>query len=997
MGPLPPVLLCVALLIISGAWGQVEFLSLPDTVSIKESSPIGTSVHSFSLLNCTNSNPAVTITAVIPPATYFNTPTQTVSAGPVYNLQRAGDATPQHDPGLRRSLPAADHIFPNGRAGGSVCRRNAQSTSPEGRHNTMEFLSLPDTVSIKESSPIGTSVHSFSLLNCTNSNPAVTLSCRASLSLFTVTDTTVLYGLDLTSGIFSLPILSRITPNSLCLLFAVEFLSLPDTVSIKESSPIGTSVHSFSLLNCTNSNPAVTITAVIPPATYFNTPTQTVSAGPVYNLQITLSSTATLNAQVVNEYILEITAVCGNDTAIGKLFVKIIDDLPEPQCEPKFASQVGDNVQVYSNVPASSTIYNVVLRLPRNVPVTYKITSPIPSLFTITSNGNVQSPAAGFANVNARFQLQITVTDSTGNTCNGTLTVEVLPVYRNTVNFTSSSYSVTIPENGGPGNSVTTVKANGISVLYELVNPSTAYYIEPASGMIKTTFNLDLDANPSLRTTVLEVRAYNRSQHTDSATATVTITVTDVNNIAPRCSPAIVVTEVPQTAPLGQSLANLVCTDPDYNSTGLTYSITSNANSLYSFRMVGSDLQINKTLNYDSYEMASVNFQYAATVVVTDNGTPKMTTNIPVFITVTPVNNYPPACVGPVTYSISESAAFGAVVGQFNATDADYPFNNVRYSIDGAGSPPVFYIVPRTGEIKLLGPLDFETKASYSLKITVVDLNNDIVPDPANQKTAFCPITINVQDFNDNPPICTPPFYSATIYSTLLTTTPIVSLSCSDKDVSNPVLFYSIVGGNDNNRFRMGSPTSSKDVLHNPFSYNTDGGIYDRTQYELLIRVTDSTTSPVYSTTATVFITVVPWTTTQPTTTSTTPIPVKQTAIVNKTLEYWQPDIWFMVVLTITAALFLAGIGLLTWALCTRYPLCARGPTEATQPLLQDRSLQNADPPANKNQQPPPPSKEKKDVAPVSPLSLQFDGRAQDPVTGREYLFNSHTGERRWI
>ncbi|XP_073447778.1 cadherin-related family member 4 isoform X2 [Aquarana catesbeiana] len=711
----------------------------------------------------------------------------------------------------------------------------------------------------------------------------------------------------------------------------VEFLSLPDTVSIKESSPIGTSVHNFSLINCTINNPTVTITSVIPPATYFNTPTQTLN-GSVFDLQITLSSTATLNAQVVNVYILQITAVCGNETITGQLFVNIIDDLPKPLCEPKFSSQVGDTVEVYSNVPASSPIYTVVL--PKNTTVTYKITSPSPSPFTISPDGTVQAPAAGFANANLNYQLQIQVNDTAGNTCNGTLNGQSSSCLPNSVNFTSSSYSVTIPENGGPGYLVTTLKATGTDVLYQLIVPSNIYYIEPGTGMIRTTFNLDLDTNPSLVTTILMVRAYDRYQRSDNATTTVTITVTDVNDIAPQCSSALVVKQVPQNAPVGDIIETFSCTDPDYSSTGLTYSIISNANSLYSFRMVGNQLVINNTLNYDSYEMASVNFQYLATVVVTDNGTPKMTTNIPVFVTVTPVNDYQPACVGPLTYSINENQPFGTVVGQLNATDADYPFNNVQYSITGAQNPTMFYINPRNGEINLLGLLDYEKQTTYNLVINLVDLNNDILPDPQKQQTGSCTITINVQDYNDNPPICTPPYEEATIYSTNSTAIPVKSLTCSDIDVTS-VLSYTIVGGNTNSRFWM----SGSSVMHNPFSFNTDGGVYDPENYELLILVTDSTASPQYSTTATVFVTVIPWTTTQATTTTTTPAPQKQTTIVNQTLAYWQPDTWFIVVMIITGALLLGAIGLLTWALCRRYPLCAQGPKDGTQPLLQDRSL----------------------------------------------------------
>ncbi|XP_040264267.1 cadherin-related family member 4 [Bufo bufo] len=781
---------------------------------------------------------------------------------------------------------------------------------------------------------------------------------------------------------------------ALCFICSVhgqaEFPDLPAVVTVPESSSPGTLVHSFTLVNCSSNNPTVTISRVSPTATYFNTPTQSKAGAGEFTLQITLSSSATLNADVVNEYVLELTAQCGNEIATGQLFVTVSDDISEPQCEPQFSSQVGDTVQVYSSVPASSTIYTVVLRQPKNTPVTYKITQPSPSPFTILQNGHVLAPASGFSNAAAVYQLQITVTDSLGNTCNGTLNVKVLTVYDNPINFTSSSESVTIMENGGPNQLVTVVTARGSNVQYEVISPMAAFYIESGTGTIRTTYNLDLDTSPALVSSILQVRAYDPYNRSNSASVTVTINVLDVNDIAPQCSPAIIVDVVPQTAPVGYTFVDFSCTDPDYNSTALTYSIIPDTNSLYSFRMQGSKLQINKTLNYDSDVMASLNFQYSATVVVTDNGTPKMTTNIPVFITVTAVNDYNPICVGPSTFTVNENAPFGTVVGQLNATDADYPFNNVQFSISGGPNPPLFYVVPRTGVIKLLGPLDFETTSSYSLRMQVVDLNNDLLPDPARQRTTTCPITISVTDYNDNPPVCTPPFYYSTIYSTLLTTSAIGTLTCSDRDAS-AALSYTIAGGNVNSRFRLIGAT----VLHNTFSFNPDG-VMDPQSYTLLIQVTDSAVSPIFTTTVTFFITVIPWTTTQPTTTKTTPTPEKQTRIVNQTLTYWQPDVWFMVVLTVTGVLLLSALALLTWALCKRFPLCAQGSKELTQPLLPDSSVSNKEAVMEPPKQPPP-AKEKKDVAPVSPLSLQFDGRAQDPVSGREYLFNSQTGERRWL
>ncbi|KAM8930725.1 cadherin-related family member 4 [Pelodytes ibericus] len=768
-----------------------------------------------------------------------------------------------------------------------------------------------------------------------------------------------------------------------------NFLTLPDTVTLPESSVQGTIVHTFILENCTSTNPTLDM-VVSPPTNFFNTPTQSISGSFQFTIQITLSSSVALKADLVNQYDIIVTGNCDNETAIGQLFVMITDDVTEPQCEPRFSSQAGDTLTVYSDVPASSPLYKVVLRQPKNIPTTYSIIQPVSSPFTISTSGSVLAPAAGFTNVAKTYQLQIKVTDSLGNTCNGTVTINVLPVYQNSVNFTLSSIAVTITENKGADAFVTTIKAQGNNVLYEMITPSSAYYIDEDTGIIRTVFNLDLERVSSLAFSSLQIRAYDKYKRSNNAIILINITVLDVNDMEPSCTPPVFVTQVPENTPISSVLVAFTCTDPDVNSTALTYSVTPNANSLYSFRMQGSDLVVNNTLTYDSAAIASMNFQYSATVVVTDKGTPPLTTNIPVYITVTPVNNYDPKCVGPSSFSIKENSVFGAVVGQLNATDADYKFNNVQFSIQGGPNPPVFYINPISGEIDLLGSLDFETTPSYSLNIQVVDVNNDIMPDPVNQRTNYCTISINVQDYNDNAPVCDPMYYNIQIYSTLSVGSNIVGLTCTDKDISS-ILAYSIIGGNTNNRFSM----SGANVRHNLFSYNPDG-VFDPLTFELLIKVTDSTTSPQYSTTATVIVNVVPWTTTQPTTTTSTTTPEKQTKIVTETLTYWQPDIWFIVVLTLTGAMVLIALMLLAWKLAKGFGCCPQSAKEATQPLLKNSPPEDPERPLEPAQQQSP-TKEKKDVAPVSPLSLQFDGRAKDPVTGREYLFNSHTGERRWL
>uniref|UniRef100_H3A1L5 Cadherin domain-containing protein n=1 Tax=Latimeria chalumnae TaxID=7897 RepID=H3A1L5_LATCH len=474
------------------------------------------------------------------------------------------------------------------------------------------------------------------------------------------------------------------------------------------------------------------------------------------------------------------------------------------------------------------------------------------------------------------FRLSITVSDGNGS-CSGILNVIVLPVIHDTVNFTVGSQSVRIRENKGPLFPVTSVHAvSNTRIFYRIVDPVTAFRIDEKTGKITTTSNLDLDLHPNLRFNTLVISAYTENLQS-SATAVVNITVEDVNDIAPWCRPAVIVKEVPETTAIGRILEHLSCTDPDFSNTSLHYRIQSNTNSIYKFRMQNNELQVrnqksysntillvslcymvNNTLTYDSAEMASVNFQYAASIVVTDTGIPQLTTTVSVFVTVTPVNKYPPVFHLPVVFFVEEDAPLGTDVANVNATDRDWKFNDLEFSIVGGNTndPPTFYINQMNGHIILLTKLDFEERQSYTLTIQAKDLNNDILPDPKNQKTSWQNITIYVQDINDNPPVCHPPYYEETIYSTREKELPIVSLTCTDRDI-NSVLTYSIVGGNTNNRFFM---DDNNLLSRDTFSYSFIG-IYDPTTFELLVKVTDEP-DPKLSTIVTVIVHVVPWTTT---------------------------------------------------------------------------------------------------------------------------------------
>ncbi|MGH0190571.1 UNVERIFIED_CONTAM: hypothetical protein FKN15_047808 [Acipenser sinensis] len=164
---------------------------------------------------------------------------------------------------------------------------------------------------------------------------------------------------------------------------------------------------------------------------------------------------------------------------------------------------------------------------------------------------------------------------------------------------------------------------------------------------------------------------------------------------------------------------------------------------------------------------------------------------------------------------------------------------------------------------------------------------------------------------NDNPPECNP-FYETEIYSTLSLTEEILSLTCWDIDgdrLTATLTNGMAQTGGKNDRFRL---NELQLFSKNAFSYNPEG-IFDPTFFELRIEVTDGK----FSTTVLVIIHVKPWTTTVPTTT--TPTTTRKPRVQTVLSSYWEPEPWFVAVMTVTIALALIALGLLIWKILQWY------------------------------------------------------------------------------
>lgn len=364
-----------------------------------------------------------------------------------------------------------------------------------------------------------------------------------------------------------------------------------------------------------------------------------------------------------------------------------------------------------------------------------------PGPFSIDEHGLLRAPSQGLrGQAQKTFQLQILVSLGKSQRCKGMLTVKVLPAPPSHVSFLKKAQSITIAEDLVPGSEVVQVQARGLNLLYEIISPrpSPLYSIGQADGVVRTTAPLDLVRVQGAVVTKLQVKAFERLQPWASAVSDLTVIVRAVNQRPPRCHPALLVTQIPETALEGTVLDTLTCVDPDSAGTPLDYQLRFHSPpDSASLRLRGRTLEVNATLDCDA---PGACFQHSASILVSDGGQPQMTAEVPVLVMVTPVNEFSPACM-PHTFRVREDAGPYTLLGSIVGTDVDHPRNSLEYHISGGLS--TFAVDRLSGELHLLGPLDYEQQRLYRIVILLIDHSQDW--DLNSHRSGSCTITIEVE------------------------------------------------------------------------------------------------------------------------------------------------------------------------------------------------------------------------------------------------------------
>ncbi|KAM9276671.1 cadherin-related family member 4 [Morus bassanus] len=741
---------------------------------------------------------------------------------------------------------------------------------------------------------------------------------------------------------------------------------LPRVVTLSEDAAPGTHVARVTV-SCSNvsGSPNITLHG-LEPGHPFNPIAISVdpAAATTFQAEVTLRAGAELDAHRVNQYVLTLRATCpGEDEVEERLFVQVMAG-QVLRCDAPFARAGGDVVQVLADTAPQTPLYAV---LPQPLGgLMFRLRNHDTPL-TLTRQGLVLAPASGFnpSKDKQTFRLEIEVMDRHGHNCSGALRVEVLPSCRPRVTFLEPQWAMTVPEGIGPLEVVTQVHASGDNVRYAILAPTAPalFTIDEVTGEIRSTGQLEV-ANARLL-----IRAYNALHPTDHATTMLNITVQGMDRRAPSCIPALSVSQVPETVYPGSTLVTLRCTDPANAKGCLSYALEGPPASRFRFRMEGPQLQVNTTLDYDSEAVAAVGFQFTATIVVTAGGQPPRSTRVPVLVTVTPVNEFTPACPSGAAFTVPETAAFGSTVGRVAGTDRDYPPDSLEYSLEGGSGPAQpFSIDTHTGEIRVVGSLDYQRHRSYRLTVRLTDTHNDL--NPAKRRSRLCDVAVHLQAVPDQAPVCTPEVQELWIVARSGGRQPVTRLACQGGP-DGATLAYTIAGGNEDGCFQLEG---------NTLFYLPDGLAEPHT-FMLLVEVWGGPGVPHRSTVVALVVHVTPRSTpVPPSTTTWRTVLRKEPLVVTRMEAAWHPPAWFVAVLTVCGTLLLVALGCVARSL-----LCSN--QDPGKLLLGKSSWDMAEQRGGEEER----------SRPHTSSPGQFDGHARDPCTGRDYVFNSMTGARRWI
>ena len=244
-------------------------------------------------------------------------------------------------------------------------------------------------------------------------------------------------------------------------------------------------------------------------------------------------------------------------------------------------------------------------------------------------------------------------------------------------------------------------------------------------------------------------------------------------------------------------------------------------------------LTVNGTLDIQTYDIV---------VVVSDNGSPKLSSTASFFVEVVPPNSFSPQFQPPLSFSFPENEVPTTPVFEFTVTDDDTgPEGMANLTLLASTFSSSFTLEfsheadgSTQGRLFLTNEFDREVVQNFTLDVEATDIGHEMF-----RKTNSTVLSVDIVDQNDNPPTFIGAPYSMNVGENATDGFIFFQAVASDRDVGmNADLRFSLAEGSDfNNTFRIDPTLGDVSVI---------GALHRATQssYLLTVVVTDLAGSP---------------------------------------------------------------------------------------------------------------------------------------------------------
>ena len=579
------------------------------------------------------------------------------------------------------------------------------------------------------------------------------------------------------------------------------FINLPYVASLDENlnEPILLlSVDGIDDDSSSNAEISYSISAVYPPTDAFSIDA---SSGDVMAEQ-------PVNAEDSLEYIITVDAINSNGQPLLQSSVNVtitVNDIND--VIPVFGSP-SYMIPISEAVPIGSFVFQVTANdldaTEVNSNLTYELTSNenTTELFSIKLyTGIIRTTGELDREMSGVHYLNITSYDISNFTDTTMVTVYVQDSNDNAPIFEQPKYQFSFHENISIGALVGAVIANDADLenisYFISENSSLLFTVDAVTGELFTNETFDRE---EMDTHIIIVVATDNGNETSRETAVkVEFTILDINDENPVFNESLYEAfwEEEITA-IETNLVNVSAYDIDIGvNSEISYSIMAGRDS--------SHFSINSTTGEiflsDNFDREIQDF-FSITIMATDAGTPPLTGDVNVSITVLDINdNYPVFSQSSYSVVLLEDTAVGTEFLTINSSDIDIDENaDAVYAIID-NFDETFVIDNITGVISLARSLDYEEVQYYELNVTATDRGE--VP-----LLSSVMVSITVVDLNDNPPILNSTVYYISVPENGIPGTPVFKIPATDEDsTTNGLLTYHTTSGNIENKFRLDEET----------------------------------------------------------------------------------------------------------------------------------------------------------------------------------------------